>query len=232
MSFLTSDSSLEMSPECANNLLPGGFHLTKDSGTLPANGNEATSSQLMSVSDITHKNSLTQVQPPEQLPAQIDYSAHKLIEASPGGSSARKQSQEENDANRDNQRNRSSDEYFETSQQMLLENSCLSNSGRAIYKEVSLKFSNKPTSDLGSSRRQETTVDEPKILPSHRSNSLLDDMPSQILERSHKRIQELSNLIPAKTVDVSPPKTDTQQVTMETDLRSLQQKITDLESKL
>lgn len=71
---------------------------------------------------------------------------------------------------------------------MLLENSCLSNSGRAIYKEVSLKFSNKPTSDLGSSRRQETTVDEPKILPSARSNSLLDDVPSAILERSHNRI--------------------------------------------
>jgi hypothetical protein len=185
MSFLTSDSSLEMSPE-HNNLLPGGFHLTKDSAGTLQNGNEAASSQLMSVSDITNKNSLSQAQP-SHLPAQIDFSAHKLIEAS-STSSARKQSQEENDANRDNQRNRSSDEYFETSQQMLLENSCLSNSGRAIYKEVSLKYSNKPTSDLGSSRRQETTVDEPKILPSVHSNSLLDDMPSKILERSHQRI--------------------------------------------
>lgn len=56
---------------------------------------------------------------------------------------------------------------------MLLDNSGLSNSGHAIYKEVnlSLKFSNKNTSEILTSRKVDTQVEEPKIMPSNRSNN-------------------------------------------------------------
>ena len=130
----------------------------------------------------------------------------------------------------------SGDDYYETSQQQILETSSLSNSGQAIYKEVnlSLKFSNRATSDAQTSRKVDQQVQEPKILPSARSNTSKDcDQPSAILERSYNRIRELSSLLPAKTNDLSPKESAKfQQTNMESDLKSLQQKIMDLESKL
>lgn len=75
--------------------------------------------------------------------------------------------------------------YFETSQKLDIDNSCLSNSGQAIYKEVSLslKFSNKITSDSGSqhqaTRKMDSQVQEPKIIPSSASSAA-----DAILERS------------------------------------------------
>ncbi len=61
--------------------------------------------------------------------------------------------------------NKSEEEYEMLSDQQLLETSNMSNSGQAIYKEVSLslKFSNKGASDSQgpSTRKVESRVQEP-----------------------------------------------------------------------
>ena len=99
---------------------------------------------------------------------------------------------------------------------------------------MSLKFSNRATSDVQTSRKVEQRVEEPKIITTQRSNLDSDNDQSQaILERSYNRIKELSSLLPAKTKDLSPKENvKVHQTCMESDLKSLQQKIMDLESKL
>jgi hypothetical protein len=133
----------------------------------------------------------------------------------------------------------------------------LASSGQAIYKEVnlSLKFSNKPTSDVQETRREDfprrtsSAVEEPRIIPSSArslsQSQLLDSLKPSQIQMSHHRIQELlqperieeredSPVKPFtyKVMQESPLKPTSSAALMNDDLKSLQQKILNLEAKL